>query len=125
MVNELGLSVQDDLEGQFYGMPVLDEEGHQVWLRVVSIQEAEGLLFLCPTCYVQNGNSSVGTHWIMCWSLNVSQEFTPTPGRWELVGTELVNVSLVANSSSISVTGGCGAHFFITEGTIAGQKWSK
>ena len=116
----IGLSLRDDLEGRFEGMPYTDDTG-SYWPRAKTFGEAEGLMFLCPTCYVRN-SGSVGTHYVLCWSPNVSQEWNPTPGRWELVGTGLDDISLVADSSSVALQGGCGAHFFVTNGLIADKR---
>ena len=117
-----GLSIKDDLEGAFYGMPFFNEQGKEIWTPAATLQDARGLMFLCPTCYVQNGYSNVGVHWNMCWSPDVSQDFHPNPGRWEIVGTGLEDVSLVAGSSSVLCKGDCGAHFFVTRGKIAERK---
>ena len=115
-----GLTISE-LEGRLYGMPYRNAEGKELWPPAEGIEDAEGLMFLCPTCYVDNGGS-VGTHWVMCWSLKVGQEFSPNPGRWNILGTSLDDVSLVAGSSSVAITGNCGAHFWVTSGRIADRK---
>ena len=121
-MNGIGLSIQEDLEGHFYKAPFIDEYGKDSWLPADTIGEAEGLFFLCPVCFASNGNTHIGTHRVMCWSPNVSQDFKPNPGRWGLVGTGIGDVSLVAGSSSVAIQGGCGAHFFVTNGRIAKGK---
>lgn len=86
---------------------------------VVAIADADGLLFLCPKCMVEKPDG-VGVHSIMCWAPHVPQSTQPTPGRWNLVGTGHGDLSLVAGSSSVALTGGCGAHFFVRDGRIEG-----
>jgi hypothetical protein len=91
---------------------------HEYWINVASIAEADGLMFLCPVCFVTN-KGPVGTHGVLCWRPRVPQNVAPKPGRWEFEGTSLDDISLVAASSSIFLTGeGCGAHFYIRSGEI-------
>ncbi len=79
---------------------------------------ADGVMFLCPVCFVAN-NGSIGTHSIICWKPNVPQTTTPVPGRWDFVGTCYDDLTLVAGSSSVFLSGpGCGAHFFVRNGNI-------
>lgn len=96
---------------------------------VDSIGQADGVMFLCPLCFRNNGNSSIGTHRVICWSPTVPQTTQPIPGRWELRGTSFDDLSLVAGSSSVwirgdpekaytELKGACGAHFFIRNGQI-------
>lgn len=86
---------------------------------VESIDEADGIIFLCPVCFKAN-NGPVGTHAIICWRPRVPQTTSPTPGRWEFEGSGIDDLTLVAGSSSILLNGpGCGAHFFIRNGEIA------
>ena len=76
-----------------------------------NIQEADGVEFLCPVC--------LGTHAIICWSPQVPQTTSPTPGRWNMQGSGYNDLTLVAGSSSILLQGApCGAHFFIRNGDI-------
>lgn len=82
------------------------------------IGKADGVEFLCPVCFKANGGS-VGTHAIICWAPHVPQTTSPTPGRWNLVGTGYHDLSLVAGSSSVLLhTAPCAAHFFVTDGEI-------
>lgn len=85
----------------------------------VTLSEADGIFFLCPLCFKNNGGN-VGTHWISCWRPNVPQsENKSGPGRWNLVGTNFDDLSLVANPTSVHLTGpGCGAHFTVRNGEI-------
>jgi hypothetical protein len=89
--------------------------------RIESIAEADGIIFVCPKCFAANGNKRPGVHSVICWSPSVPQTTRPVPGRWNLVGTSLNDLSLVAGSSSVLLTGpGCGAHFFVRNGRIEG-----
>lgn len=92
---------------------------HEVLYNVDSISLAHGIMFLCPVCFKAN-NGSVGTHSIICWRPMVPPNVDPKPGRWELQGTNLSDLTLVAGSSSILIQGGCNAHFFIRNGMIEG-----
>lgn len=82
---------------------------------VDSIGEADGVEFLCPVCFEKNGGS-VGTHAVICWSPSVPQDTSPTPGRWDMVGSGLDDLTLQAASSSIQLSGGCNAHFWVRSG---------
>lgn len=84
---------------------------------VEGIGEADGVMLLCPKCFDKNGGE-VGTHRVICWKPSVPQSVYPVPGRWNLVGTSLEDLTLKAGSSSVALTGGCKAHFFITDGKI-------
>lgn len=103
-----------DLEPQF-----LKRTDDTSWRRVDSLAEADGVLFVCPKCLEERG-SRPGVHSIICWDPSVPQTTSPKPGRWNLVGTGLADLSLVAGSSSVLLTSpdGCGAHFFVRDGEI-------
>lgn len=89
---------------------------HKTYKMVNNIKEADGIRFLCPKCFMDKGE--IGTHSVICWNLSVSQEFSPNPGRWNLIGTGYNDLTLQAGSSSIALMGGCFAHFFIQNGMI-------
>lgn len=82
-----------------------------------SIVESDGIIFLCPVCFKAN-NGPIGTHSIICWRPHVDKEKMPGPGRWEFQGSGIEDLTLVAGSSSILLTGGCNAHFYIRNGSI-------
>lgn len=104
-----------ELDPKFLTKP--DAEG--IMHFVDSIQQGDGLEFLCPVCFKAN-NGPIGTHSIICWQPHVPQSVSPGPGRWKFEGTGFSDISLVAGSSSIFLNGpGCGAHFFIKNGEIA------
>ncbi len=87
------------------------------WTTDSSPQDADGIQFLCPKCFSDN-KGPMGTHMIICWKPHVPQTFYPVPGRWNIVGNSYDNLSLVAGSSSVLLTGGCKAHFFVRNGEI-------
>lgn len=88
-------------------------EYHQ---EVVSLSEAQGIIFLCPACYASNGGAA-GTHSIICWfrDRGVPDEATPGPARWLVSGNGLYDLSL---SPSILLLSGCQWHGFITAGAV-------
>lgn len=103
--------------------PFTDEEfeertGPRTYLLDTDLVSAEGVIFLCPKCHATNGGP-VGTHSVICWRPCVPQTEDPKPGRWEFEGTGLADLTLVAGSSSVLLTGeGCHAHFFVRAGEI-------
>jgi hypothetical protein len=92
------------------------EDSHHFAL-VDSFAQADGVEFLCPRCFRDNGGA-VGTHAIICWSPSVPQDTYPRPGRWEMRGTGVADLTLHAGSSSVMLTTGCRAHFFVRDGEI-------
>ena len=104
-----------ELEPSF--LKITDNKTHR---RVGSIEEADGIWFICPKCFTEAG-TNVGVHWVICWQPHVPQTREPKPGRWSFEGTGYHDLTLVAKSSSILLTSakGCKAHFFIKDGKIA------
>ena len=92
-------------------------EGHEIHRYVDTLAEADGVMFLCPKCFQAN-KGPVGTHSVICWSPRVPLDVPPKPGRWNLTGTSLEDLSLVAGSSSVQVGGPCRAHFWIRGGLV-------
>jgi hypothetical protein len=91
-----------ELEASF--IKLITPEG---WQLVDTIGEADGVIFLCPKCFEDSPVGAEGTHSVICWSPKIGQEHAPRPGRWNLVGTSLDDLELVAGSSSIQIQGGC------------------
>jgi hypothetical protein len=88
------------------------------WMEQDEKEGANGVLLLCPACFVQNGGR-IGTHSVICWDPTVPLPPAgppPAPGRWALHGTGIDDLSLVAGSSSIALTGGCAWHGWIRDG---------
>lgn len=119
-----------DLNPEFYRR---DDDTH--FQTVETLAEADGICFQCPKCWeacTQYGEpldykgepneyagQKIGVHYVICWSPRVPQTTHPVPGRWEMLGTSLADLTLKAGSSSILLTGeGCKAHFFIEDGAI-------
>lgn len=103
-----------DLEPEF-----LKRTDDTHWHRVDALAEADGIIFVCPKCFAANGKQRPGIHSVICWQPHVPQTTSPKPGRWSFKGTGVADLTLVAGSSSIHLTGpGCGAHFFIENGEI-------
>ena len=106
-----------ELEGKF--IRVVDDRIREY---VDTIDQADGVIFLCPVCWKKNGGS-MGTESMICWKPSVPQTISPSGGRWNLVGTGLDDLSLVAGSSSILVRNGDGSehwHGFIKNGEVTG-----
>jgi len=94
--------------------------------EIEGIAEAQGIMFACPKCFVENGGL-VNTHQVICWSRSrgVPDDVDPKPGRWTLEGTGYGDLTLNGDQSggpggarSILLTGGCGWHGFITNGEV-------
>lgn len=92
-------------------------DGREVHAFEEDIAKADGVMFLCPLCFGANGGPA-GTHSVICWSPKVPADVDPKPGRWNLVGSGLEDLTLVAGSSSVALRGGCNAHFFVRGGEI-------
>lgn len=92
--------------------------GEQNFQRTQVMAGADGIILCCPKCFLANNNSAIGTHSIICWAPHVPENWRPGPGRWRLEGTSIDDVSLVASSSSVRLTSGCEAHFFVRSGQI-------
>lgn len=97
----------------------LKREHDALFTHVGTLGEADGILFVCPKCLQANGMVRAGVHSVICWNPSVPQTTSPTPGRWSFLGTGVEDLTLVAGSASVHLTGpGCGAHFHITDGEI-------
>ena len=83
----------------------------------LTAEAADGIMFLCPKCFKQNGGP-MGTNSIICWTPKVPKSVSPQPGRWSFEGQTFGDLTLVAGSSSVALIGGCAAHFFIRNGEI-------
>lgn len=80
--------------------------------RVRTLEEAQGIMFLCPRCFEENGGA-FGTHNTICWfrDRGVPDEVMPGPGRWAVAGTSLIDLTL-----SPSVNNSCW-HGFVQHGS--------
>lgn len=96
----------------------------QITERVQSIDEAQGIWFLCPVCFTKNGGAK-GTH-----SCEVtfegrgakddegSHDSAGKPSRWGFSGRTFED--LTTTPSILLVPPGCGWHGFITNGEVTG-----
>lgn len=90
-------------------------------LAATSMEEAQGVMFLCPACFLKN-NGPIGTHRVICWSRSrgVPDSVIPGPGRWKLVGTSIDDLTLEADypstQRSVDLSKSCGWHGFVTNG---------
>ncbi len=91
-------------------------DGGTVLTPVNRLEEADGVMFLCPACYRKNGGPR-GTHTVVCWRRGVDMKHRPGPGRWLFTGETVANLTL---EPSVHLTSdqGCGAHFYIRHGDI-------
>lgn len=105
-----------ELEAEFVKLDSIDPK---VYGRVLSLAEADGLLFMCPKCFTEN-KGKVGTHWVLCWFVGkVPDDLDPKPGRWTPAGTSLDDLSFVPGSGrshSVLLQSGCAWHGFLTNG---------
>ena len=111
-----------ELEPQFIRYRTLRAGGDPVFYRcdVATLDEAQGLWFLCPVCFQRNGGA-VGTHLVETTFRDRgasddegSHGRDGTPSRWGVSGSSFEDLTL---TPSIDLgSGGCGWHGFITEG---------
>jgi len=87
---------------------------------VETIEECQGIRFLCPHCFIEN-KGSIGTHQIICWSSlrGITDDVRPRPGRWCITGTGFDDLTLGAEpGKSRSVLIKSDWHGYITNGMI-------
>lgn len=102
-----------ELEAEF----VKDTDGGKALTPVQTLAEADGVMYLCPKCFVAN-KGPVGTHRVLNWFEDkVPDDRRPT-GRWKPSGTGLDDLTFVPGkkSCSVRVTTGCLWHGFVTKG---------
>lgn len=98
-----------NLEPQFLQ---IDGLGYQY---VNTLEEAQGILFVCPLCAARAG-SNAGVHYVLCWfrDKGVPDDVLPGPGRWLASGSSYADLTL---SPSINLPGeGCGWHGWLQGG---------
>lgn len=110
-----------ELEPMLYRLEIV--EGRQHHVPVARLEDAQGVRFLCPACFVTNGGP-IGTHGVICWSRSrgVPDDAAPGPGRWKLDGTGLHDLTLNADppatARSVKLETGCMWHGHITNGEV-------
>lgn len=78
--------------------------------------QADGVRFLCPTCFKKNGGA-IGTETVIVWfaDRNVPADVQPGPGRWQASGSSFDDLTL---SPSVNVDHEHW-HGFVTAGVIS------
>ena len=89
----------------------------QLYHDVDTLEEAQGIRFLCPKCFAANGE--VGTHCVQVWveGRGAGAKEEPFPGRWKVSGTSVKDLTL---SPSVQLTSGCGWHGHVINGEVRG-----
>jgi len=100
-----------DLEPQFIRREVR-EGGREFYIPVDGLNEANGLMFLCPGCFQAKG-ARPGVHSVLCYKPQIPSEVKPGPGRWPMTGSDYSDLTLTP-----SILLGCGWHGFITNGEV-------
>lgn len=94
----------------------------QYTVRAERLEDAQGIMFLCPVCFTANGGP-VGTH--LCEVTFANRGVLDTQGchgregkptRWSVSGTSLEDLS---TQPSILLEGGCNWHGYITNGEVS------
>lgn len=99
------------------------EDGHIIYRTAISLADADGIQFLCPKCFAQNGGP-VGTHSCICWfEGKVPDTAKPGPGRWKPSGTGIEDLTFVPYEGqplvSVLLNGGCAWHGNIMNGEVS------
>ena len=89
--------------------------------RVVqTLDEANAILFCCPKCFVDKGNTVIGVHKVCITFANRgvpdhlgTHNKAGEPVRWSVSGTDFTNLTL---QPSIACEDGCMWHGFVTNG---------
>lgn len=87
----------------------------EYYMPVDVLADAHGVMLSCPKCR---------SHKVLCWFAGrVADDVKPNPGRWTPAGTCFDDLTLNAppNNPHRSVKlegGGCGAHFYVTNGDV-------
>lgn len=93
-------------------LKVVHQDGRVLMYPADTIEEADGVHFLCPKCFVMN-HGPIGTHAVQCFKPGVVH---PTgPGRWPMSGTGLHDLTL---TPSVLLMSGCAWHGFVTNGEV-------
>src|ERR1043165_1420474 len=63
--------------------------------RVETLAEADGVIFACPKCYLEN-KGLPRTHYVICWFVgHVPDDLDPKPGRWIPRGSGLHDLTFI------------------------------
>ena len=118
-----------DLNPEFFTMPKRDSKDN-LWTYCKfdkGPEGAGGISFDCPQCSLHLNSKGI-YHWdelsiiphILYLYVPEAFEADPMigPGRWNLVGNNFEDLSLINGSSSVLCSYGCYAHFFVRNGGI-------
>lgn len=72
---------------------------HEYLTPVESIDEADGVMFLCPKCFAANGEC-VGMHSVICWRPRVPPDVDPKPGRYGADGLHMITGRTVRTATN-------------------------
>lgn len=105
------------------GRPTEDVTGEREHRDLVdSLPDAQGVMFLCPKCFRDHGNSDIGTHYVEVTFEGRGvrpdhgcHDSDGRPTRWQVAGSSLEDLS---TQPSVLVVGGCGWHGYITNGEV-------
>ena len=104
-----------DLDPYFISLPDIKTGAFQ---KVKFIENASGVSFLCPKCFLDNKGKK-HTHRIIIWEEKCPEENIGKRNKWIFDGVDIVTLTLNAHGSrSVLLVGGCAAHFFVTNGTV-------
>jgi hypothetical protein len=100
-----------ELDAEFFVI-----ESPTLFRRVDILTGSNGLMFLCPKCYAEKGDT-IGVHRVICWFVGVDPAIDPKPGRWNPSGTGIDDITFVGpGAASVLLTAGCRWHGFIRNG---------
>ena len=93
----------------------------QSWREVQDIAEAQGVRFLCPKCFAENGGPVGTATRLFRWSESrgTPAAMRPGPGRWLLVGTGIDDLTLNADPPRTARC--CGCQWRLPLGTATSQ----
>lgn len=105
-----------DLEAHFVRYE--ERDGSTYLPRADRLEDAHGIFFLCPKCFMEN-HGGVGTHGVICWFVGkVPDHAEPKPGRWNPSGSSLADLTFVGpGAASVLLTSGCNWHGFVKQGS--------
>lgn len=96
------------------GRPTKEVTGPREYLcNVDTLQEAQGIMFLCPKCFRDN-NGPVGTH--RCPLPFAGRGVDPAKNQWNVTGSGYADLS---TTPSYLIVGGCSWHGYITNGQVS------
>lgn len=100
------------------GAPTKEVTGpRQYMVNVESLTEADGITFLCPKCFEENGHRcEVTFEGRGAADDQGTQGSDGTPTRWNVSGSGLKDLT---TAPSILLVGGCAWHGFITNGEVS------